>query len=143
MSTRKQHREKQQSKQAAKPVEVQGWVKPFIATPAYDGKFDNDYVVSMAETCMVAPQFKILPQLTTMRNGAFIDVARNRFVEMFLKSDCTHLFFIDADLKWEPRAFIGLVRSGLPVCAGIYRKRQEPEEYPVRCIPNPDEPGTI
>lgn len=107
-------------------------VKPFIATPAYDGKVDTDYALSLADSVMLAASMSVGCQVACMGNGAFIDIARNNFVRMFLESDCTHLFFIDADLKWEPRAFIGLLASGLPVVAGMYRRRQDPEEYPVK-----------
>lgn len=107
-------------------------VKPYIATPAYDGKVDSDYALSIAESVMLAAAYGVGCTVACMGNGAFIDIARNNFVRMFLETDCTHLFFIDADLKWEPRAFIGLLASGLPVVAGMYRRRQEPEEYPVK-----------
>jgi hypothetical protein len=93
----------------------------------------TDYAISIAETCQVATLHGIQVTATIMGNGAFIDLARNRFVEMFLeKEECTHLFFIDADLKWEPRAFIGLLQAGRPICAGVYPKRQDPEEFPCR-----------
>jgi hypothetical protein len=62
-----------------------------------------------------------------------------KFLEEF--TDCTHLFFIDADLRFEARAFIGLVKSGLPICAGVYRRRQDPEDYPFRAVENPDGGG--
>ncbi|HEX7114970.1 MAG TPA: hypothetical protein VF193_07545 [Steroidobacter sp.] len=89
----------------------------------------------------MAPFNDVFVQASVMGNGAFIDVARNHFVRMFLETNCTHLFFIDADLRWSPKAFLSLVLSGKPICAGAYPKRQEPEEYPVKYSPNPD--GTI
>ena len=115
--------------------------KVFVATPAYDGKVDTDYAMSLAESCMHATHEKIHVQASVMGNGAFIELARNIFVAEFLKTDCTHLFFIDADLKWESRAFVGLVQSGRPVSAGAYRKRQEPEQYPIHYIEDPENPG--
>lgn len=113
----------------------------FVATPAYDGRVLTDYALSLAESCLVGPINDVFVQASVMGNGAFIDVARDHFVRMFLESNCTHLFFIDADLRWEPRAFIALAKSGKPICAGAYRKRQDPEEYPIRYVSNPD--GTI
>lgn len=113
----------------------------FVATPAYDGRVLTDYAIALAETCLVGPVNGIFVQASVIGNGAFIDVARDHFVRMFLESNCTHLFFIDADLKWEPRAFVELVRSRRPICAGAYRKRQDPEEYPVRFCSHPD--GTM
>lgn len=110
----------------------------FIATPAYDGRVLTDFAISIAETAQVATLYGINITATIMGNGAFIDLARNRFVRMFLESKATHLFFIDADLKWEPRAFVSLMMAGRPVCAGVYPKRQDPEEFPVRLWPHKD-----
>lgn len=109
-------------------------IKVFVATPAYDGKVDTDFAVALGETMQQAAVVGIETVAAVMGNGAFIELARNTFVQQFLKTDCTHLFFIDADLRWEPRAYIGLIASGYPVCAGAYRRRQEPESYPVHYI---------
>jgi len=109
-------------------------IRVYVATPAYDGKVDTDYAMSLAESSMYAVSNGIHVTAAVMGNGAFIDLARNNFVAMFLKTDCTHLFFIDADLKFESRAFLGLATAGRPVCAGAYRRRQEPVSYPLRYI---------
>lgn len=116
-------------------------IRVFVATPAYDGRVLTDYAMSLAESCLVGPVNNIFVMASVMGNGAFIDIARNHFVRMFLESNSTHLFFIDADLRWEARAFVELARANLPICAGAYRKRQDPEEYPLRYVSNPD--GTI
>jgi hypothetical protein len=106
---------------------------PFVATPAYDGKVDVDYSQSLAESCFLSPLHMMKVTASVMGNGAFIDLARNLFVKIFLEQekDCTHLFFIDSDLKFPANAFIGLARSGHPICAGVYRRRQEKEDYPI------------
>lgn len=115
-----------------KEVKEQPYIHAYVATPAYDGKVHTDFAVSLAESCMMATAAGIRVTASVMGNGAFIDLARCNFVRLFLETDCTHLFFIDSDLKWEPRAFVGLLTAGRPVCAGVYRRRQEPETYPVR-----------
>lgn len=112
--------------------------RAFVATPAYDGRVLTDYALSVAETALVALVNGVYMTTTVMGNGAFIDIARNRFAQMFLKTNSTHLFFIDADLRFESRAFIELVRANKPICAGAYRKRQDPEEYPLRYVPTED-----
>lgn len=109
-------------------------IHAFIATPAYDGKVQTEYAQSLAETFRDAALMGIQTTACVMGNGAFIDLARNIYARLFLESDCTHLFFIDSDLKWESRAFLSLVTAGLPVCAGAYPKRQKPEEYPLRFV---------
>jgi hypothetical protein len=78
-----------------------------------------------------------------MGNGAFIDLARNIFVKMFLEvhKEATHLFFIDSDIKFNYEDFIGLARSNLPICAGVYRRREKNESYPVLWSEHPKEGG--
>ena len=112
----------------------------YIATPAYDGKVDCDYSQSLAEAAFVSPLYQVKMTAGVMGNGAFIDLARNIFVKIFLEDfpEATHLFFIDADLKFPPNAYIGLIRSGHPICAGVYRRRQNPEDYPVKWTENPE-----
>lgn len=113
---------------------------PFIATPAYDGKVDVDYALSLAEAAFCAPLYSVQVTINCVANGAFIDLARNQFVKRFLEKekDCTHLFFIDGDLKFPANAFIGLVRAGLPICAGVYRRRQPDEDYPMKYAEHKD-----
>ena len=125
-----------------KKVKPDVW-NAYIATPAYDGKVDADFSQSLAEASFCAPLYHVYITAGVMGNGAFIDLARNIFVKLFLEeyTTCTHLFFIDADLKFPPNAFIGLMRSGLPICAGVYRRRQEPEDYPIKFADHPEMGG--
>lgn len=120
-------------KKKAPQVDPDRW-NAFIATPAYDGKVDTDYAMSLGNAMWYAPVFQVQATASVMGNGAFIDLARNIFVKMFLEDhkECTHLFFIDADLKFPHEAFIGLIRSGHDICAGVYRRRMKEEDYPVR-----------
>lgn len=115
----------------------------YVATPAYDGKVDCDYSQSLAEAAFCCPLYQVGLTASVMGNGAFIELARNIFVKMFLEQnpEATHLFFVDADLKFPQQAFIGLIRSGLPICAGVYRRRQEPEDYPARFMEHPEQGG--
>lgn len=116
-------------------------IHAFVATPAYDGKVHSEYALSMAQAFQAATLHGINATAAVMSNGAFIDLSRNEFVRRFLETDCTHLFFIDSDLEFEPRAFVSLLLSGLPVCAGAYRRRQEPEDYPVKWTVHPEVGG--
>jgi hypothetical protein len=123
--------------QEAKPLHA------YICTPAYGGQVDSDYSQSLAETSFCCPMYNIQVTAGVIGNVGFIELARNMFVKKFLEDhkDCTHLFFIDADLKFESRAFVGLMRSGLPICAGLYRRRQAHEDYPLKHAENPDGGG--
>jgi hypothetical protein len=118
---------------------------PYICTPAYNGQVDSDFAHSLAETSFSCGKAGIQITAGVLGNVGFIELARNIFVKKFLKDpelqDCTHLFFIDGDLKFEWRAFLGLLLSGMPVCAGVYRRRQEPEDYPFKPAENPEGGG--
>lgn len=107
-----------------------------VATPAYDGKVDSDYASSMLMAGQLATTQLIEVSAAVLGNGAFIEIARNVLVKEFLTAerlkDFTHFMFIDSDLWFEPRGIAGLVRSGLPVTCGMYRRRQKEESYPVR-----------
>ena len=116
-------------------------IHAYIATPAYDGRVLADYSLSLAEALRDAALFGIQTTAAVMGNGAFIEIARNNFVRLFLETDCTHLFFIDADLKFESRAFISLLTANKPVSAGAYRRRQKNEDYPIKLTPYPDGGG--
>lgn len=113
-------------------------IHAYVATPAYDGRVYTDYALSLGQSMQAAAMHGINVTAAVMGNGAFIELARNNFVRIFLEeTECTHLFFIDADLKWESRAFVELLRSGHKACAGAYRRRQEPENYPLRWMEHP------
>ena len=135
----------QEGKEGFKKKSLHDYDKPhvFIATPAYDGKVDTDYSQSLAETAVALTVFGIRMTASVMGNGAFIDLARNMFARFFLEDEreCTHLLFIDSDLKFESRAAVELVRhctAERPVVAGAYRRRQEPEDYPIMWAPHPE-----
>lgn len=125
-----------------KRVKPERW-HPYIATPAYDGKVTTDYAQSVAEASFCSPLYMVQVSHGVLGNGAFIELARNIFVKLFLEQhkDCTHLFFVDGDLKFPPNAFVGLARAGLPICAGVYRRREEEETYPAQWTPHPTEGG--
>lgn len=117
-------------------------IHAFVATPAYDGKVECNYSQSLAEASFCAPLYNIRVTASVMGNGAFIELARNIFVKRFLEeTDCTHLFFIDSDLRFQPNAFIGLLQADKPICAGVYRRRQEPEDYPCVYAKHPENGG--
>jgi hypothetical protein len=115
----------------------------YVCTPAYDGKVECGYSQSLAEAAFCCPLYGVRLTAGVMGNGAFIELARNIFVKKFLEqfTDTTHLFFIDSDIKFQPNAFIGLLKANLPICAGVYRRRQDPEDYPFRAEDNPDGGG--
>lgn len=50
---------------------------------------------------------------------------RSRFVRAFLDTDCTHLWFLDADVSVDSDCLIGMLQSGHPIVATPYPKREK------------------
>jgi hypothetical protein len=44
-------------------------------------------------------------------------------VHSFLKTDCTHLLFIDADVAFDPRGVIKMIETNVPLIGGLYAKK--------------------
>ena len=53
-------------------------------------------------------------------------MARNQIVKEFLKTDCTHLLFIDDDMIFEQDAILRLLTHDVDICTGIAYQRGEP-----------------
>lgn len=63
---------------------------------------------------------------------SIIPKTRNQFVADFLASDCTDLVMLDDDVVWEHKALQRLLSHDCDVVGGVYPKRRDPIEYPVR-----------
>jgi hypothetical protein len=59
------------------------------------------------------------------KQGDGIARSRNILTAKFLKTDCTHLLFIDCDLIFSAEQIERLLKHDLPVVAGFYPKKQE------------------
>lgn len=109
--------------------------KIFIATPVA-GNVTPSYSQSVLKAGLDCYSRGIEVRMNFLRNSCFIEVARSVLVKKFLESDCTHLFFIDADIGFESHAMAGLVESSAPFTAGVYRKREEKLAFNVK-FPDP------
>ncbi len=80
-------------------------------------------------------------QFGAIANSAVIQWARDEVVDLFLKSDCSVLFWVDSDMVWEPGQFIRvLVWAQLygVACAAYPAKLEVPTFYllPGNGVPN-------
>lgn len=66
------------------------------------------------------------------RGDSLIPHARNVCIAQFLKSDCDQIFFLDSDVACGAGLFTRLLTHRVDIVAGIYRKKCDNEEYPVR-----------
>lgn len=61
---------------------------------------------------------------------SLLGAARNQLVKQALATDCTHLFFVDADMVLSRHALPKLLARDCPVVSGLYFQRTPPF-YPV------------
>jgi hypothetical protein len=105
--------------------------KLFVAIPAYDGKVNIKLAYTLAQLMPMALRVGISVKLGHVSGCSIITMARNMLVDQFLKSDCTDLLFIDADVIAEPDHILRLMaQSGdKDITAGAYPRRRKDKMF--------------
>ena len=73
----------------------------FFATPCYGGMVLESWAMSCLDIATSFTRNNIKFKFKTIGNESLVTRGRNNLVASFLKSDCTHLFFIDADIEFN------------------------------------------
>ena len=82
--------------------------KIFVATPMYGGACGGQYTKSSVDLSSLGAQYGMDIRFFYLFNESLITRARNYLVDEFLRSDCTHLMFIDSDIGFDPNDVIAL-----------------------------------
>jgi len=103
-------------------------MKLFIATPMYGGMCHGLYTKSLMDTTAVLMNHGIQSQIYYLFNESLITRARNYCVANFLKSDATHLMFIDSDIAWKAMDLMFMMhnvaeRDDIRIMCGLYPKK--------------------
>lgn len=96
-----------------------------IATPCYGGVLSSAYLSSLAFTIPVLLANKIKYYVMTVPNESIVAKARNTLVDAFLKSDGTHLWFIDADMGWKPEQVLRLFATKKSIVGAAGPRKQD------------------
>jgi len=99
-------------------------MKIFISTPMYGGQCSGFYVQSLLNLSRVLQENKYESMMSFMFNESLITRARNALAHQFLKTDATHLFFIDADIKFEAGDVPAMIEADKDIICGIYPKKE-------------------
>lgn len=102
-------------------------VKIMICTPMYGGTCLGSYTRSMNDLVMLCAKNNIHVQYFYLFNESLIQRARNYCADEFLRSDCTHMIFIDADIGFNPVMLLQMVAVQL----------SNPEKYQIVAAPYP------
>lgn len=101
-------------------------MKILIATPAFGGMVTTEYMGSLLKTLIWCASNNIVAELMTLNNESLISRARNRCATYALDNKYDKLFFIDADMVWEPFDFANVLKSDKPIIGGTYPMKSYP-----------------
>ena len=76
--------------------------KLFVATPMYGGQCHGMFAKSMADLSAICAKYGIEMRAYYLFNESLITRARNYCVDEFMRSDFTHMMFIDSDIGFNP-----------------------------------------
>jgi hypothetical protein len=103
-----------------------------IAMPCYGGMLTESTFMSFIKWANTARQLGIDWTLETMVNESLISRARNTLTAKFLdQQESTHLFFVDADIGWEPWHLLVLLNRDKDVIGGLYPMKTMPIKWVV------------
>lgn len=99
----------------------------FVATPMYGGNCSGLFTKSCNDLAMLCTQAGIKVRFYYLFNESLVQRARNYCVDEFLRSDCTHMIFIDSDIHFNAKDVLALL--GLAT--------HDPEKFQIMTGPYP------
>jgi hypothetical protein len=105
-------------------VEAKQPAKLFVATPMYGGLCTGGYTMGILECVQTFMPHKIQMYYSYMMNESLITRARNGMAYDFMKSDASHLMFIDADISFNPKDIVRMVDADKDIICGLYPKKE-------------------
>ncbi len=102
--------------------------KLFLGLPMYGGVCHGHFARSLSSLSVECSRLGIELKTYMLFNESLITRARNYCVDEFLRSDATHLMFIDSDIGFDPMDVIALLALSGPeteydVIGGAYPKK--------------------
>ena len=100
--------------------------KLMVATPMYGGMCAGTYTKSCTELAKLAAKYEVECQFYYLFNESLITRARNYLADEFMRSDCTHMIFLDSDIGFNPNDVMAMLAI-----------MGEDTEYDIMCAPYP------
>jgi hypothetical protein len=98
--------------------------KIFVATPMYGGMCAGFYTQSIIQLLTTCQANGVDVEYSFMFNESLITRARNSLTHTFMQTDCSHLMFIDSDIKFRAEDVIHMIRAEKDIICGIYPKKE-------------------
>ena len=100
--------------------------KLMICTPMYGGMCAGTYTKSTSDLAMAATQYGIELKFFYLFNESLITRDRNYCVDTFMRSDCTHMIFLDSDIGFDHNDVLAMLAL-----------MSEESDYDIMCAPYP------
>ncbi len=99
---------------------IESNIKLLIATPFYSVSAFSPYVSSLMKTVALLQKLGIEYDYWELSGDSYVDRARNTISNTFMKSDYTHLLFIDSDMSWDLEGFGRLLLADADIVGAGY-----------------------
>mgnify|MGYP001596760682 FL=1 len=104
-----------------------------FAIPTYNGTLDTRCVMALVSGFHLLTKKNIDYELLIISNCTYLPAARNTLVSMFMDiADANDLFFIDADVGFDPVSVIKLLERSEGIVAGVYPLKRDVLSFPVK-----------
>ncbi len=113
-------------KDAQKLIAIQPKQGLQIATPSQDGNCTMLYALGLADLASFLTINNIYFEMSRVTGSSLLPHARNSLVDMFLKSKCKKLLFVDSDQGWDKESAMRLFQSDKRIIAGVIPHKRFP-----------------
>ena len=103
--------------------------KLFVATPMYGGQCHGMYTRSTNDLSALCMHYGIEVKFYYLFNESLITRARNYCCDEFMRSDSTHMIFIDSDIGFDARDVISMM--------ALMDHEDKNSKYDILCAPYP------
>ena len=112
-----------------------------IATPAMNNNVNIPFCISLAQTHTFLKSMGIDVCMMVVPSSSLLVSERNRLLEAFWLSDCSHILCIDSDIGWPKEAVAAMIGQEKDFIAGVYPSKDAIDTYIFR--PQMNENGSI
>jgi hypothetical protein len=95
----------------------------FVGTPMHAGTCTDGFAASCLALQREADRLGVGIDFAFLSGDSLITSARNTIVHAFLKTNCTHLLFIDSDISFDCSQVLKMVLQDVDIIGGAYPKR--------------------
>lgn len=97
-----------------------------IATPSHDNNVCFGYALGLTDLALFLNKQNVYFEMARVVGSSLIPHARNSLVDMFLKSKCQRLLFVDSDQTWTKENALALFQSNRRIIAGVIPHKRFP-----------------